>query len=63
MSRGAGHDRQGIARAVQRVRTVGRHRVADERGPAGSRNGPAERGTWRVGRPGKKRSGLSPDEQ
>jgi hypothetical protein len=49
--------------AARLVRTVGWCRVTDERGPTGSRNGPAERGEWRVGRPGKKRSGPSPDEQ
>jgi hypothetical protein len=62
-ARGSGPDRRGTARAARRVRTVGRRRVADERGPTGSRNGPVERGTWHLGRPGKKRSGPSLSEQ
>jgi hypothetical protein len=60
---GAATARPRRVRAARRVRTVGRHRVTDERGPTGSGNGPAERGAWRMGQPEKERSRPSPDEQ
>jgi hypothetical protein len=50
---GPGFDPRGTARAARRVRTVGRCRVTDERGPADSGSEQAERGVRRVGRPGK----------
>jgi hypothetical protein len=54
------NDRQRRAQAARCVRTVGRCRVADERGPAGSGSGRAERGMRRVGRPGNETGWAEP---